>query len=165
MEHAIRRFIAQQYFGCSAWAAPSSDAWLSDSVSEFLGYLILEEKAGHDAYLQAINDELVDSLQLTIPGGLSVTSDASLFTAYEYEIVVRNRGAVVFHELYTAMGRENLISGLRLFYEKGRAADVLTEMDLVRALDEASGKSWEKFLTDWVFNIGDYVNQDIFWLD
>ena len=38
-------------------------------------------------------------------------------------------------------------------------------MDLVRCLDETSGGSWEKFLTDWVFNIGDYVDQTIDWLD
>lgn len=165
LDHAIRFFIAQQYFGRSAWAHPGSDAWLSDSVSEFLAYLMLEEQKGHDAYLSALNGDLVDALQLTIPGGLVVSSDASLFTEYEYEIVVRQRGAVVFHELYTAMGRENLLAALRLFYEKGLAVDVLTEMDLVNALEDASGKSWKNYLTDWVFNVGDYVNQDIFWLD
>lgn len=162
---AVYSFIAQQYFGCRAWAHPSSDAWLSDSVSEYLGYLILEELEGHEAYLQALNENLVDSLQLTIPGGLNVTSDASLFTAYEYDIIIRNRGAVVFHELRTAMGREALIAGLRRFYEKGLESEVLTEMDLVDALDEASSGSWEKFLTDWVYNVGDYVNQEIDWLD
>ena len=165
LDHAIRFFIAQQYFGRSAWAHPASDAWLSDSVSEFLAYLMLEEQDGHDAYLAALNEDLVDALQLTIPGGLVVSSDASLFTEYEYEVVVRQRGAVVFHELYTAMGRENLLGGLKLFYEKGRTMDVLSEMDLVNALEEASGKSWKNYLTDWVFNVGDYVNQDIFWLD
>lgn len=161
----IYSFIARQYFGCTAWVHPSADAWLSDSVAEFLGYLILEELEGNDAYLQAINEDLVDSLQLTIPGGLYVTSDASLFTAYEYDIIIRNRGAVVFHELRTAMGREDLISGLRRFYEMGLERDVLTEMNLVEALDAASGHSWEMFLTDWVFNIDEYVNQEIDWLD
>ena len=165
LDHAIRFFIAQQYFGRSAWAHPASDAWLSDSVSEFLAYLMLEEREGHDAYLAALNEDLVDALQLTIPGGLVVSSDASLFTEYEYEIVVRQRGAVVFHELYTAMGREDLIGALKLFHERGLAVDVLSEMDLVNALNEASGGSWKNYLTDWVFNVGDYVNQDIFWLD
>lgn len=165
LEHSLRRFIAQQYFGRSAWVYPSADAWLSDSISEFLAYLILEETEGHDAYLRALNENLVDSLQLTIPGGLRVNSDASLFTAYEYEIIVCNRGAIVFHELYTAMGREELIEGLKLFYQMGLERNLLTEMNLVECLDAASGKSWEKFLTDWVFNVGDYVNQDIYWLE
>lgn len=165
LEHALFFAIANQYFGRTAYPEPVSDAWLSDSVSEYIAYLLPEETKGYDAYLSAINERLVDSLQLTIPGGLTVTSSASLFSRQEYEIVVLNRGAAVFHELRTSMGREALINGLRLFYEKGLNSDILTEMNLVEALDEASGKSWEKFLTDWVFNIGDYVNQEIDWLD
>ncbi len=165
LAHSVYAAVARQYFGFSAYALPSSDAWLSDSVSEYIAYLILEDTEGYDAYLNLLNKKVVDSLQLTIPGGLNVTSDASLFTDYEYEIVVINRGAAVFHELRTAMGREALLEGLRGFYQAGISKDVLTEMDLVNALDKASGKSWEAFLTDWVFNIGDYVNQDIYWLD
>ncbi len=165
LSHDLRVAIARQYFGFAAYAQPGADAWLSDAVSEYLGYLLLEESAGHDAYLAALNARVVPALQLTIPGGLAVTSDASLFTSGEYDIVVRDRGAAVFHELRTAMGRDELIAGLRKFYEMGLEKDVLTEMDLVDALDAASGESWEKFLTDWVFNVGDYVNQTIDWLD
>ena len=165
LEHALYRFIARQYFGSSAWVSPSADAWLADSVSEYIAYLLLEEAAGHDAYLAALNEEVVPALQLTIPGGLNVTSDAGLFTAYEYDIVVRSRGAAVFHELRTAMGRDALIQALRLCYQKGLQEPVLTEMDLVNSLEQASGRPWQKFLTDWLFNIGDYVNQDIAWLD
>jgi len=165
LAHALRFSIAKQYFGLSAYARPSSDAWLSDSVCEYISYLLIEKAEGHNTYLRALNERLVPSLQLTIPGGLVVTSDAALFDAYEYEIVVLNRGAAVFHELRTAMGLENILAGFRLFHQLGLEKDVLTEMDLVAAMDEASGASWEKFLTDWVFNIGDYVNQTIDWLD
>lgn len=63
------------------------------------------------------------------------------------------------------MGLEEIIAGFRNFYEMGFEKDILTEMDLVSAMDTASGGSWEKFLTDWVFNIGEYVNQSIEWLD
>lgn len=157
--------VAQQYFGFSAYAESPSDAWLSDSVCEYLCYLILEETDSHDAYLKELNARVVPSLQMTIPGGLRINSSGDLFTAREHEIVVLNRGAAVFHELRTAMGREKLIAGLRNFYETGLRRDVLTEMDLVEAMDAASGGSWEKFLTDWVFNIDQYVNQSIDWLD
>lgn len=165
LAHALRFSIAKQYFGFSARARVSSDAWLSDSLCEYLSYLLLEESEGYDAYIQALNEKIVPSLQLTIPGGLVVTSDAALFTGYEYEIVILDRGAAVFHELRTAMGREKLLDGLRTFYEMSLSKEILTEMDLVSALDRSSGGKWEKFLTDWVFNIGDYVNQNIDWLD
>ena len=164
LRRAVYFCIAQQYFGFSAYAHPSADAWLSDSICEYISYLILEEIDGNDAYLEALNENIVPSLQLTIPGGLNVVSDASLFSADEYKIVVKDRGAAVFHELRTAMGRDKLLEGLANFYRRGHSEDILSEMMLVEALDATSG-SWEAFLTDWVYNIGDYVNQDIDWLD
>jgi hypothetical protein len=32
-------------------------------------------------------------------------------------------------------------------------------------MDRASGESWEAFLTDWLFNVGDYVQQDMDWYE
>ena len=165
LRREIYYFIAQQYFGCSAYVEPSADAWLSDAVSEYVYYLILEETQGHDAYLSALNEDVVPSLQLTIPGGVNVVSDASLLDESEYRIIIRDRGAAVFHELRTSMGLDDLIKGLKLFFEMGREKEVLTEMDLLRCFNEASGSDWEKFLTDWVFNVGDYVDQQIDFLD
>ncbi len=165
LRREIYYFFAQQYFGRSAYAEPSADAWLSDAISEYLSYLILEEIDGHDAYLRALNENIVPALQLTIPGGVNVASDAALFDETEYRIVIRDRGAAVFHELRTAMGHDELLAGLRRFYELGQQRDVLTEMDLLHSLNDASGRDWENFLTDWVFNIGDYVNQQIDFLD
>ena len=161
----IRYQIARQYFGFAAYVEPNADAWLTDSISMYAACLALEESEGNAAYLKHLNREIVPALQLTLPGGLEVTSAAHLFDSYEYKIVVLDRGTAVFHELRTAMGRENLIAGLRAFYELGRTETWLGEYDLVAALDSATGGSWEAFLTDWLFNIDDYVEQEIEWLD
>lgn len=165
MAQQIRFCIAQQYFGLSAYVAPVADAWLSDSLSNYISYMILGEVEGYNAFVKAINADWVDALQLTIPGGLVVTSDASLFTASEYEIVVRCRGAVVMHEMRDAIGLENMIASLRTFYEMGQDGHTLSEMELVEAFDRVTGGSWEAFLTDWVFNVGDYVEQTIDWFE
>ena len=162
---AARFCVAQQYIGMAAYVEPSADAWLSDSACAYLSYLMLEDAEGHDAFLKAINRDWVSDLQLTVPGGLNVTSDANLFSAREYDTVVRTRGAVVFHELREAMGLEGLLAGLSEFYSMGGPERTLTEMDLVAALDTATGGDWEKFLTDWVFNVGEYVNQTIDWFE
>jgi len=165
LKKQVRFCVAQQYFGLSAFTAPSSDAWMSDSVCEYISYLLLEESEGKNAFLKAVNADWVDALQLTIPGGLSVTSDATLFEGYEYDIVVRKRGAVVMHELCSAMGRNAFLDGLAKFYNMGMDGHTLTEMELVEAFDTVSGNSWEAFLTDWVFNVGEYVNQNIEWFE
>ena len=165
LAHKLRFGVAQQYFGLSAWVEPSADAWLSDSVCEYVAYLILEDQEGRGAFLEAINRDWVSALQQTVPGGLRVTSDAALFDAREYDLVVLRRGAVVLHELREAMGLENLLAGLRNFNEMGQDGKTLTEMDFVAAMDAADGGSWEAFLTDWVFNVGEYANQVIDWFD
>lgn len=165
LAHALRFCVAQQYFGLSAYVEPSADAWLSDSVSEYVAYLLLEAAQGRDRFLAAINRDWVSALQQTVPGGLRVTSDAALFDAKSYDLVVRKRGAVVLHELRDAMGLEDFLKGLKNLYEMGKDGHTLTEMEFVAAMDAASGKSWEAFLTDWVFNVGDYANQYIDWFE
>ena len=161
----LRFCVAQQYFGLSAYVQPSADAWLTDSVSGYISYLIMEQREGRAAFLKAINRDWVSALQLTVPGGLTVTSSAELFDSSDYDIVVRRRGAVVLHELREAMGLESLLRGLRGFYALGQSGAVLTEMDFVSCMDAASGRAWEDFLTDWVFNVGEYVNQPMDWFE
>ena len=165
LAHRLRFAAAQQYFGLAAWVEPPADAWLSDSLCEYLSYLLLEASQGRDAFLKAVNRDWVSALQQTVPGGLRITSDASLFDGKTYDLVVLKRGAVVFHELREAMGLEKLLAGLKNFYDMGADGHTLTEMELVEALNAADGGDWEAFLTDWVFNVGDYANQMIDWFE
>lgn len=153
--------LAKQYIGLTAYPQPLSDAWLSDVPCAYLALLTIEELDGRDAFLAALNDQVLDALRITLPGGLYVTADATLFTADEYELIVRDRGCVVMHELRTAMGRDEWIAGMRRFYVMGLETDILGEMDLVAALDEVTGGDWEDFLTDWLFNVDDYVEQGL----
>ena len=161
----IRFAVAQQYFGLSAWVEPSADAWLSDSVCEYVACLLLESASGQARFLAHVNRDWVSALQQTVPGGLHITSDAMRFDADSYKLVVRQRGAVVMHELRLAMGLDGLLAGLRGFYELGADGRTLTERDFVAALDAATGDSWEAFLTDWLYNVGDYVQQDMSWYE
>ena len=161
----VRFAVAQQYFGLSAWVEPSADAWLSDSVSEYVACLLLEAASGRERFLAYVNRDWVSALQQTVPGGLNVTSDAMRFDADSYRLVVRQRGAVVMHELRLAMGLEGFLAGLKNFLGMGADGHTLMEMEFVAAMDAATGESWEAFLTDWLFNVGDYVQQDMTWYE
>ena len=101
---------------------------------------------------------MIDSLNITLPGGLQITTDASLFTQSEYDLIVLDRGAVVMNEMRIAMGKEAFLQGLQCFYEMGMVKDMITEMDFVAALDEATDGDWEDFLTEWLFNVTDYLD-------
>ncbi len=161
LEAALRFCLAQQYIGFSAYAEPVEDAWLSDVPCAYLSLLAVEEFKGYNAFLAALNDQVLTSLNMTVPGGLYITAAANLFSAEEYDIVVINRGTVVMHELRIAMGREALIKGLSRFYEKGLSAELLGEYDLVDAFNEVTGGDWESFITEWLFNVDEYIGQEI----
>ncbi len=157
----IRFSLAKQYIGFAAYPMPVDDAWLSDSLCSYIALLAVEETQGYDAFLTALNAQVLDSLKITIPGGLYVTAEADLFESDTYSLIVRDRGAVVMHEMRTAMGRENLIAAFKCFYEKGLRQNFLGEYDLVDAMNEVTDGDWEEFLTDWLFNVDDYVDQQL----
>lgn len=161
LESAIRFSLAQQYIGMAAYTRPVADAWLSDVPSLYMSLMAVEELKGYDAFLTALNDQVLASLNITIPGKMNITMDASLFNADDYNVVVRDRGAVVMHELRLSAGRDGLIDGLRLFYEKGKQGGTLTEMDFVDCLNEATGGDWETFLADWLYSVDEYIGQQI----
>lgn len=161
LEAALRFCLAQQFIGFAAYAEPVQDAWLSDVPCAYLSLLAVEELKGYNAFLTALNDQVLTSLNMTVPGGLYITAAANLFNAEDYDIVVLNRGTVVMHELRVAMGREAFIKGLRRFYEKGLSMDLLGEYDFVGAFDEVTGGNWEDFITEWLFNVDDYIGQEI----
>ena len=81
LESALRFCLAQQYIGFAAYAEPVADAWLSDVPCEYLSLLAVEELEGYDAFLTALNDQVITSLNVTIPGGLYISSAASLALA------------------------------------------------------------------------------------
>jgi hypothetical protein len=114
--------------------------------------------------LERLRRDVLPSLQITIPGNLYVTSEASLFgdRPEEYAIVVVDRGVAVLHQLRSAMGPERYIGGLRNFYRMGLEKDVLTEMDFIAALDAAGG-SWNDFLVDWIFHLDEYTSNTADW--
>lgn len=161
LESALRFCLAQQYIGFAAYAETVADAWLSDVPCEYLSLLAVEELDGYDAFLTALNDKVLTALNMTVPGGLYITASANLFTAEEYDIVVRDRGIVVMHELRVAMGRDDFIAGLRAFYECGLQSELLGEYDFVDAFDSVTGGDWEDFITEWLFNVDDYIDQQI----
>lgn len=165
LAYQLRYALAEQYFGLSVYADPLADAWMSASVCEYVAYLALEEAEGHEAFLKRLNGRVLDALQVTVPGDLTVTTDGVLFTQSEFDIVVRDRGAAVMHELRDRVGRDAFLASLARYVADNRGRELVVETDLVRAIDEATGGDWEAFLTDILFNIGDYADNDMDWYE
>lgn len=165
LTYQLRFALAEQYFGLAVYADPLADSWMCTSICEYVTYLAVEETDGYDAFVKRLNGRVVDALQVTVPGDLYVTADASKFNQAEYNTVVRDRGAAVMHETRKVMGRDEFIASLARYYADNRDKQVVVETDLVAAMDAATGGDWKAFLTDTLFTIGDYADEQIDWYE
>lgn len=150
--------VARQYFQEIVHVNPALEPWLFEGTSQYAALLLVRELSGEDAYARAVDSALRPSLQVTIPGGLSVDSASARFqTQREYEIIVRERGAAVLYELARAMGTERMKDALSVYVQENRF-EIADAVDFADALAKATGRDWEDALVSWLYTIDDYAN-------
>ena len=151
----LERAIAAQYFTA---ADPCTDPFLCDGLAEYMSLLYIEEAEGETAFKKRLNSEILPALSVTIPGSLTPDSYLSSFTTVsDYDTVVIRRGAAVFHELRTLMGRESFITALRAYIQGGDRGI----QAFVSRFEESSGRSIGNALVAWLYTIDEYVNADM----
>jgi len=165
LKYYIRRCIADQYFGIEVYSDPAADAWLGVSVPEYVSYLLYEEIDGYDAFVERMNGYFIDAINVTMPSNLVMNADAVLFSQVQFETVVRHRGAMAMHELRVAMGREMLIDVLTDWRQKYAQNGIVTEFDFLETMNRVTGRDWENFLTELIFNIDEYSLQMLEWYE
>ena len=162
---AVARLCANQWFRGEVGCDPEKEPWLADTLPAYAALLYFEEKEGYGGYLKRLNAQVLEALQITIPGGLTVDSAASRFTSRgEYELVVIDRGCAVLHEARDLMGREAFIASLGRYIAENRGKNATIEA-FVSALNETTGQRWDEYIVSQLQNISDYVNQRLEWFE
>jgi hypothetical protein len=170
-ERLLADLAAHQWWGSQVTAATPSDAWLTDGLSRYAEGLYVEQISGKDALNKAIEDFAVgalmfdDSAPIAGAGRLEPGSE-------EYQSVVVNKGAIVFHMLRAIIGDANFNALLKDFYTKytGKSARIqdfeqLAETHMAKAapaefkMGNSSVASTEPtslrpFFTQWVHSTG-----------
>ena len=165
LEEELSVLCARQWFGEKVGSNPENEPWMNDTLSHYFSLLYYEEREGYNAYLKRLNAEVLDALQITLPGGLVVDSHASRFTDYgEYELIVIDRGMAVMHELRAMVGRETFLEALGC-YVSGNAGGIASIEQFVAAFNETTGSTWGEYIVAQMHDIGDYVNSDMTWFE
>lgn len=155
LEYGIALGLAQQFFGEAVGVDPYDEPWLCESLSSLCALLYSRETYGEERFLQQMRERVQPTLTLTIPGGVAADSSAAYFNSRsEYEMMLRGRGAAALYELMLAMGEDEFLRALGLYYEQ----NVLGLGDIekfVGACNAASGGEWGRFLTDMLATIGE----------
>ena len=161
LEYQVALGTARQWFGEMVGSNPAESPWLTESLSSYAALLYYDQAYGHDRYLKELNDRVTPSLKVTIPGGVTVDSQALAFgTLADFKAVTRDRGAAVLHELRQVLGDEALMGALKLYVSR-ETGKMAARVDFSSALSEAAGRDSDGLLTELLTGIDEYVGQDI----
>lgn len=165
LEYRVVLWTARQWFGEVVGTNPAEEPWLTESLASYAALLYYDRVYGHERYLKELNNRVTPSLRVTIPGGVTVDSEALGFgTVADYGAVTRGRGAAVLHELRQVLGEDVLLSALKK-YASENAGKMATRADFVSALNRAAGRDMDGLLTELLTGIDEYVGQDIEWYE
>jgi aminopeptidase N len=153
-EDLIAHELAHQWFGdfltCRDW----SEGWLNEGFATYFEHIWREHKEGHDAYEYGLLTDL-DAYLSEAAGRYrrpivcrDYDSPLDLFDRHLYE-----KGGLVLHVLRQELGDATFFAGLKKYVTTHQRSIVETR-DLVRALEDVSGRSLGQLFHELVYTAG-----------
>jgi aminopeptidase N len=150
----IAHELAHQWFGDFVTCRDWSEAWLNEGFATFMEHVWREKHLGSDEHDYGLKADL-DAYLAEAHGRYrrpivcqDYDAPLDLFDRHLYE-----KGALVLHMLKTELGPKVFWRGVEVYLTR-HARGVVETRDLMRAMEEASGKSLGKFFEQWVYKPG-----------
>ncbi len=146
--------LAHQWFGDYVTCRDWSHGWLNEGFATYFEHVEIEARLGRDEYDYNVASDL--DAYLAEAGGhyqraivcRDYQAPIDLFDRHLYQ-----KGGLVLHLLRRSLGDDTFFRGLKLYLER-HAHGIVETNDLMRALEEVSGESLERFFDQWVFRPG-----------
>ncbi len=154
MEPLVAHELAHQWFGDLVTCRDWSHAWLNEGFATYCEHLWREHTDGLDGYLFGLEHDLdiyldEDRDRYRRPIVTNVYSKPiDIFDRHLYQ-----KGGLVLHALRRHLGDEAFFRGLAHYLATMRGKSAETR-DLLRALEDATGRSLEAFFDQWVHRAG-----------
>jgi len=150
----IAHELAHQWFGDLVTCRDWSHAWLNEGFATFMEHIDRESHLGRDEYDYSIHGDM-HSYFGEAHGRYKrpiVCQDyeapIDIFDRHLYE-----KGCTVLHMLRRELGDTLFWLGVKTYLNR-HSKGVVETRDLMRALEEVSGRSLERFFEQWVFRAG-----------
>jgi len=121
----LAQLAAGQWWGDSVLPATAADVWLTDGLSRYSAAIYAEQADGVSGLRRELSEFAIGALMYD---DASPIAQAQHLQAYsdQYDSVVENKGAMVFHMLRAEMGDDAFTSLLRDFYSQhaGKTASI-----------------------------------------
>ena len=150
----IAHELAHQWFGDLVTCRDWSEGWLNEGFATFMEHVWREKHLGRDEYELGVRGDL-ESYMGEASGRYrrpivcqTYDSPLDLFDRHLYE-----KGGLVLHLLRRELGDALFWKGVSTYLTRHRQSVVETR-DLMRAMEEVSGRSLGRFFDQWVFRAG-----------
>jgi aminopeptidase N len=152
-ESLMAHEIAHQWFGNSVTEADWHHIWLSEGFATYLTSVYMERTYGIEKLneiMKTAREKVIKSFDKSPAPVIdtTITDLMKLLSANSYQ-----KGAWVLHMLRQELGDEKFWEGMRLFYDRFKTGNALTE-DFRKAMEEVSGKNLKKFFYQWLYVAG-----------
>lgn len=146
--------LAHQWFGdlvtCKDW----SHAWLNESFATYFEALFKEHDMGYDEFMyelrgnaEAYFDEDRDRYRRPL-STKTYKNTNDLFDRHLYE-----KGSCILHLLRCLLGERDWWRSMNVYLQRHKTRGVET-VDLIQAIQDATGKNYRPFFDQWVFKAG-----------
>ncbi len=124
-EMLLSQLAASQWWGDRVLPASAGDVWVTGGLAHYAEAMYAEQSDGITGLHKALEDFAVGALMYEDTNPISQSGHVGPYSP-QYESVVNDKGAMVFHMLRAELGDDNFNSLLKEFYKKydGKTATV-----------------------------------------
>jgi len=130
----LAHVAAQQWWGNQVLPASSSDTWVTDGLAQYVGAMYIEQTEGEQGFRRELTNFAVGSVMFENAAPIAQAQSLQPYSE-QYESVVVDKGAMVFHMLRAEMGDSAFNSLLQDFYtaHAGKTASIQDFEQLAQA--------------------------------
>ena len=151
-EQLLAHEISRQWWGSYVSPATSDDAFLDDGLSLYSSALYIEQSKGETAFENLMHSTAIGALTHEETAPISQAGSLQPFTP-QYESIVAQKGAMVFHMLRWVIGDEAFTKALHELVRQ-YAWKSATTQDFEKAAEQASNEKLTYFFAQWVSSTG-----------
>ncbi|MGC2421108.1 MAG: M1 family aminopeptidase [Candidatus Acidiferrales bacterium] len=124
-DRLLSRLAAGQWWGNDVLPASASDAWVTDGLARYAEAMYAEQSDGVAGLHKALEDFSIGALMYEDTAPIAQAQSLQPYSD-QYESVVNDKGAMVFHMLRSELGDDAFTALLHDFYKeyKGKLATV-----------------------------------------
>jgi len=144
--------ISHQWWRCLVSPASLNDMMLDEGLATYSAALYVQEAAGESAFEELMAEVEVGALTHEEVVPIAQSSRLHEFTP-EYQSIVFQKGAMVFHMLRWVVGDEAFVKTLRAMSQQYAWKSISTE-EFQKLAENAYGKDLTYFFAQWVSSTG-----------